>query len=185
LPISALFQERPWDGGFIVSRPYEVKATTAILACMGRKISIRRAVATDADEMSALFSAALKSMPFFPKLHSDEEDRTFVHAFVWNSETWIVLIDGRIAGLASIDGHRLDHLYVHPARRNEGIGLMLLDRVKAQRPNGFDLWTFQANKGARRFYERHGLEAVERTDGSRNEERLPDVRYAWSPVLEV
>jgi len=183
LPISALFQERPWDGGFIVSRPYEVKATTGILACMGRKISIRRAVATDADETAALFTAALKSMPFFPKLHDDEEDREFVRAFIWESETWIVLIDGRIAGFASIERDRLDHLYVHPDRRDDGIGSMLLDYVKQQRPNGFDLWTFQANKGARRFYERHGLEAVERTDGHRNEEQLPDVRYAWSPHL--
>ena len=152
---------------------------------MERKVSIRRAVATDADETAALFTAALKSMPFFPKLHDDDEDRAFVRAFIWQSETWIVLIDGRIAGFASIEGDRLDHLYVHPDRRDDGIGSLLLDHVKKQRPNGFDLWTFQANKGARRFYERHGLEAVERTDGHRNEEKLPDVRYAWAPVLEI
>ena len=152
---------------------------------MAPKITIRRAVATDADETAALFSAALKSMPFFPKLHDDDEDREFVRAFIWESETWIALIDGRIAGLASIDSDRLDHLYVHPGCRDDGIGSMLLDLVKKQRPNGFDLWTFQANKGARRFYERHGLEAVERTDGARNEERLADVRYAWAPALEI
>jgi GNAT superfamily N-acetyltransferase len=74
---------------------------------------------------------------------------------------------------------------VHPDYHGEGVGSALLERVKLQRPGGFDLWTFQANKGARRFYERHGLEAVERTDGKRNEEQLPDVRYAWSPVLEI
>ena len=165
--------------GFIVLPAHEVKAKRLFWPGMAPKITIRRAVATDADETAALFSAALKSMPFFPKLHDDDEDRAFVRAFIWESETWIVLIDGRIAGLASIDGDRLDHLYVHPGLRNEGIGLMLLDQVKARRPGGFDLWTFQANKGARRFYERHGLEAVERTDGERNEEKLPDVRYAW------
>jgi GNAT superfamily N-acetyltransferase len=152
---------------------------------MRRKITIRRAVATDADETAALFTAALKSMPFFPKLHDDDEDREFVRAFVWGSETWIALVDGRIAGLACIEGDRLDHLYVHPNHRGDGIGSMLLAHVKQQRPDGFDLWTFQANQGARRFYERHGLEAVERTDGRNNEEKLPDVRYAWSPALEI
>jgi hypothetical protein len=43
------------------------------------------------------------------------------------------------------------------------------------------LWTFQTNTGARRFYERHGFVAVDETDGSANEERAPDVRYAWRP----
>jgi ribosomal protein S18 acetylase RimI-like enzyme len=49
------------------------------------------------------------------------------------------------------------------------------------RPHGLWLWTFQTNTGARRFYERHGFVAVDETDGSANEERAPDVRYAWRP----
>jgi hypothetical protein len=41
------------------------------------------------------------------------------------------------------------------------------------------LWTFQKNVAARRFYEDRGFQAVEETDGSRNEEREPDVHYVW------
>ena len=43
------------------------------------------------------------------------------------------------------------------------------------------LWTFEGNHRARRFYEQRGFVAVEFTDGSRNEERTPDVRYQWKP----
>ena len=43
-----------------------------------------------------------------------------------------------------------------------------------------DLWTFQRNAGARRFYERNGFVAMEFTDGASNEEREPDVRYRRS-----
>jgi GNAT superfamily N-acetyltransferase len=146
---------------------------------MGRNLSIRRAVATDAVEMAAAFSAALHSMDFFPKLHTNEEDIGFVRRLIDEAETWITIEDGRIAGLASIRGDWLEQLYLHPAFHNRGIGTALLTKVKQERPNGFQLWTFQANTGARRFYERHGCEAVEFTDGSRNEEKLPDVRYAW------
>ena len=42
------------------------------------------------------------------------------------------------------------------------------------------LWAFQSNTGALRFYERHGFVAVEETDGD-NEERAPDVRMVWRP----
>ena len=55
----------------------------------------------------------------------------------------------------------------------------MLAHVKSRRPGGFRLWTFQDNAGARRFYDRHGLRAVELTDGAGNEEKMPDVRYAW------
>jgi GNAT superfamily N-acetyltransferase len=143
------------------------------------EIEIRRAAEDDADETAAVFSAALKSMPFFPKLHSNEEDRDFVRRFIAEDEAWIALRDGRVIGLACIEGEQLAHLYVDPSFHNSGTGTALLNRVKAQRPNGFDLWTFQANTGARHFYECHGFSAVEFTDGSRNEEKLPDVRYAW------
>jgi hypothetical protein len=46
-------------------------------------------------------------------------------------------------------------------------------------PSGLQLWTFQINRRAQQFYERHGFAAVEWTDGSANEEREPDVRYMW------
>ena len=36
-----------------------------------------------------------------------------------------------------------------------------------------------SNVGAQRFYERHGFVEIDRTDGRRNEERAPDILYAW------
>jgi ribosomal protein S18 acetylase RimI-like enzyme len=52
--------------------------------------------------------------------------------------------------------------------------------AKELRPAGLQLWTFQVNTPACRFYERHGFVEAGRTDGSGNEEREPDVRYSWS-----
>jgi len=40
---------------------------------------------------------------------------------------------------------------------------------------------FESNTGARRLYERRGLVVLERTDGSGNEEKAPDLRLAWRP----
>lgn len=57
--------------------------------------------------------------------------------------------------------------------------------AKQRRPDGLQLWTFQVNGPARRFYERHGFAAVEETDGAGNEEREPDVRYVWRPAFST
>jgi RimJ/RimL family protein N-acetyltransferase len=143
--------------------------------------TIRRAVPADADETAAVFSAAFRSMRFVPKIHSDEEDRGFVRGLIANKECWVAVRDGRILGLACLHNGWLEQLYVDPAHHNTGVGTLLLQRATREHPEGFQLWTFQANAGARRFYERHGCTAVEFTDGSGNEEKTPDVRYEWRP----
>lgn len=62
-------------------------------------------------------------------------------------------------------GDWLDQLYVDPARTGKGVGSELLAMAKSERPHGLQLWAFESNLGARRFYERHGFVAAERTDG--------------------
>ena len=75
----------------------------------------------------------------------------------------------------------LDGIYVRADLKGQGIGSLLLDVVEATHPDGYELWVFESNAGARRLYERRGLVEVERTDGSGNEEKAPDIRMAWRP----
>ena len=63
--------------------------------------------------------------------------------------------------------------------RGRGVGGELL-QVAKRAFNCLQLWTFQRNLGARRFYEAPGFELVEDTDGARNEEKEPDARYLWA-----
>ena len=121
------------------------------------------------------------SYPAMPRsLHPPHEARAWVAGWdlaaydVWVGET----PDG-LAGYARFDREWLDDLYVDPEAQGTGVGSALLDLVKAQRPSGFCLWVFEANEPARAFYRHHGLVDLERTDGSANEEREPDVRMAW------
>ena len=58
------------------------------------------------------------------------------------------------------------------------IGHRLLRDAQKQE-TALELWTFQANEGAQRFYLREGFKEVERTDGQGNDEKLPDIRYRW------
>jgi ribosomal protein S18 acetylase RimI-like enzyme len=67
---------------------------------------------------------------------------------------------------------------VLPGYQGQGVGSALL-AVAQNASATLQLWTFQSNAGARRFYEGRGFIAVEQTDGSGNEEHEPDVRYRW------
>lgn len=148
-------------------------------------VALRRATATDAGAVADVwlrsFAAAL---PTVVRPHSDDDVRTyFREVVVLLRETWVAEAADRIVGLMVLDRDQLSQLYLDPDRRGRGIGDRFVDLAKRRRPGGLSLWTFQVNKPAHRFYERHGFVAVEYTDGSGNEEQEPDVRYVWHPSL--
>ena len=149
----------------------------------GVDLTLRRADPGDAEEIADLNTAArvaaVPQMP--PALHTNAEDRGWMarQLALPDHEAWVAERDGRVVGYALITPVWLDHLFVHPEHLATGIGSVLLDLVKSLRPDGFSLWVFESNTGARRFYARHGLVELERTDGSGNEEKAPDIRMEW------
>ena len=94
------------------------------------------------------------------------------------------LQDGRVVAFLASSEHEsaswIDHLYVLPGYEGRGLGRQLLDVAHSSLRPPIRLYTFQANGGARRFYERHGYRAVQYSNGEANEERCPDVLYERS-----
>ncbi|GGT12654.1 GNAT family N-acetyltransferase [Streptomyces chromofuscus] len=147
------------------------------------RVALRRAVAADAgaaaDVWLRSFAAAL---PTVVRPRSDDEVRAYFHEVVVPlRETWVAESADGVVGVMVLDGDQLSQLYLDPGWRGQGLGDRFLRLARQRRPHGLTLWTFQVNTPAHRFYERHGFVAVERTDGSGNEEREPDVRYEWRP----
>ncbi|GGW59879.1 GNAT family N-acetyltransferase [Streptomyces griseoloalbus] len=151
------------------------------------QVLLRRATSADARAVADVwlrsFAAAL---PTVVRPHSDDE----VHAHFRDvvlpaAETWVAQAEpsdgGAVVGVMVLEGEELSQLHLAPERRGHGIGDRFVRLAKERRPRGLSLWTFQVNTPAHRFYERHRFTAVEWTDGSGNEEREPDVRYAWRP----
>ena len=149
-------------------------------------ISLRRAVsnpdaAAAADVWLTSFAAAL---PTVVSPRSPDEVRTYFRDVVVPlRETWVADAGAErgIVGVMVLHHDELSQLYLRPEWRGRGIGDRFVALAKERSPGGLSLWTFQVNKPAHRFYERHGFVAVEYTDGSGNEEQEPDVQYVWRP----
>ena len=131
--------------------------------------------------IAALFRRSFGTLTFLPTLHTPEEDRAYFGGIVADREVWVWEEDGSILGFAALEDEELTHIYVEPDAHGRGIGGALMERAKERRPGGFQLWVFQQNANARRFYERRGFVLVRETDGTGNEERTPDALYAWHP----
>ncbi|QIS23442.1 GNAT family N-acetyltransferase [Nocardia terpenica] len=148
------------------------------------EIVLRRAIDSDASAVADVwlrsFAAAL---PTVRRAHDDEQvHRWIADLVVPHHETWVAVAAGSVVGLLVLDGEELEQLYLEPAWRGRGLGDQLVELAKQRRPNGLQLWTFQVNTAAQRFYLRHGFIETERTDGMRNEEHEPDIRLIWQPT---
>jgi ribosomal protein S18 acetylase RimI-like enzyme len=145
-------------------------------------VEIRRAGPADAGEIAEVWLASFGATYDFPHAHSDDEVRAWLRdEMLPRSETWVAVEDGVIVGLMILSDDMIEQLYLQPDRLRRGIGSRLVELAKERRPDGLDLYTFEVNASARAFYERHGFVVVWSSDGSRNEEHQPDVRYAWRP----
>ena len=123
--------------------------------------------------------ARAKAMPWLAVVHSPEEDLAFFRDQVLPTcLTEVALINSAPVAFSARKDDWLEHLYVAPAAWRSGLGSILLSRAMDSAP-ALQLWTFQRNAVARDFYARHGFRAVELTDGARNDEAEPDVRYVW------
>lgn len=149
-------------------------------------LTIRPAVIDDADALAAVFSPSIRSLGFLPDLHTPAEDRWFIEHVILAECAVSVAAEGTVVhGFLALQGSEIRLLYVHPERIGQGIGSRLMETVRNAGAERLELWCFQANWNARRFYERHRFIAVEFTDGRNNEEKTPDMRYVWTrPVSQ-
>lgn len=147
---------------------------------------LREALPDDLDDLVGVWLRSYDAaLPSVRRAHSDAEVRAWFRDIVLPSqEVWVAELDSRIVGLLVLNGAELSQLYLDPGWRGRGLGDRLIELAKRLRPDRLELWTFQVNAPAQRFYERHGFAEVDRTDGALNEENEPDIRYVWAGTSE-
>jgi len=131
-------------------------------------------------EAAAVHRAAFdERLPWLSGRYTPEQDTSYFAERVFRECTvWGAVSGPRLIGIIAFRAGWIDQLYVLPACQGSGVGTSLLDMPKSKQRR-LRLWTFQRNARARAFYERRGFVAFEETDGTRNDEREPDVLYEW------
>ena len=141
---------------------------------------LRHATVNDAETIAQIYFASFRLLTFLPMLHEIDSYRWYVANRMLKE--WVVTVAEDETGIISFlgrQGEEVGHFYTRPDRIGQGAGTQLIEEAKASGVAALELWCFQANMYARRFYERRGFRAIRTTDGAGNEERMPDVRYRW------
>ncbi|HEY2214113.1 MAG TPA: GNAT family N-acetyltransferase [Acidimicrobiales bacterium] len=173
-------------------------------------ITYRRVRPGEGPAVASVFGAARAEMTYLPSLHTPAEDVEFFSEIVaagaggsvavGGSGCWVMVAEGAggdLVGFCVVRAGWVEQLYVRPGYQSQGIGGTLLSAAIAEHGGGEHcgdehggdehgggellLWVFEENTGAERFYRRAGFYEVERTDGSDNEERAPDIRMRREP----
>jgi diamine N-acetyltransferase len=148
------------------------------------EVVIRTAVATDAEAVSAIGSAAFPlayAELLLPKNITAVVEETYssravakcISQCLTSTDAHFLVAEqnGLITGFLHFDCEgpepELHRLYTQPGRTGEGIGAALMDELHARLPLEFTyiLMVLTSNVGAIRFYERHGLTQERMVDG--------------------
>jgi GNAT superfamily N-acetyltransferase len=144
-------------------------------------LTLRPASPPDAGTVADIdLASRAAALPTVQWAHPPNEVRDWIaRVLLPRGGVWLAERAGQTAGYMALHEDWVEQLYIHPAHWRGGIGSALLAHAKALRPAGLRLWCFQVNAPARAFYEAHGFAALVHTDGAGNEEREPDILYAW------
>jgi len=156
-----------------------IKAIADQMKPIATPFRLRLATDGDAVAIAELFAASFCLLTFLPMLHTIEGYRRFVgNVMLKECAVTVVEDDTGIISFLARHGEEVRQLYTRPDRIGRGAGTQLIEAAKSSGVAALELWCFQANARARRFYEARGFRAIRFTD----EERTPDVRYRWDRV---
>ena len=141
-------------------------------------VFLRPARSTDAGATGTILHDFSRENDWMPELHSCAETIAFCGRMI--DQGWVTVAETQagVVGFLALDGTEIHSLYLAAPSRGQGVGQELLEFAKSGQ-NELSLYAFQANEQACRFYERNGFAEIARSDGSRNDENLPDIRYIW------
>jgi ribosomal protein S18 acetylase RimI-like enzyme len=115
----------------------------------------------------------------FKDEHSWEEQLAYLESIAQQYRVFLAFDEDtkKVVGFMAVGGTELDQLYIHVDYQGQGIGSHLLNMAKELSPGKLQLYTFEVNKGAKSFYEKHGFNILSR--GIESQSGMADIRYEW------
>ena len=113
------------------------------------RFTLRRAAASDADEIANVYHTLFRLLTFLPMLHTIEEYQWFIsNVTLKECEVTVAEDESGIVAFLARRGEEVRLLYTRPDRIGMGAGTQLIDAAKASGVGALELWCFQANERA-------------------------------------
>ena len=140
---------------------------------------LRAAQPTDAGATGEILWGYLSQTSWMPQFYTAAEIIGFCGLMIDRGWVTLATANEQIEGFIARDKTEIHALYLSQKCIGKGVGSQLLNDAKTASKQ-LELWTFQAATKAQQFYLRQSFIEIDRTDGSGNDEKLPDIHYVWT-----
>ena len=136
--------------------------------------TIRRATIDDASACALIVDDWIEKTVEMPRLFDKHKLTEMIRNAIPLREVWVIgqPINGYIS--YNPDLLQISALYVN--KKGEGIGKILLDRIKSDHKY-LHLWSHEFNNLAHKFYKREGFQLKNRKD--RGSDGIPELQFEW------
>ncbi len=125
-----------------------------------RKKMIRKYENKDIEKIIDIWlEASIKTHNFIDKKYWESKVDEMKYQYIPNSETYIYEKGENIIGFASLNGNRLEAIFIKPYFQGQGVGKELLNYVKRERKE-LMLSVYKENKKSISFYKRNGFKKL-------------------------
>jgi putative acetyltransferase len=153
----------------------------AMMSDVMTDVDVRRATPADLGACAAIVNADIDQRDFMPRTQSAAAiSAMFVPSLLEDRVMLVAERAGRVVGyLSSMRAGDVRGFYVLAQAQGAGVGQALMDRAKAEFPDGLRLTVYVSDQRARAFYERQGF--GETGGVSIDEEGMPIMHLSWLP----
>lgn len=137
-------------------------------------LETRRANSNDAAPCAAIVNDWIDAKDWLPRMHSREAIEEMIRAGISMREFWVA--GDPTEGYLSFNTEESQIRGLYTARPGNGVGKVLMDRVKEGR-TWLQLWSHAANTKAHAFYRREGFVEVGRKESG--VDGIPEIRMEW------
>ena len=143
-------------------------------------VKLRRARTQDLAACANMLNAWIDATDWMPRIHSAAAVVSHYRQVVYRDrKIFVVSAENHVVGMMALaQDQTITALYVQDGFRSQGVGHLLIAAAKREHSDYLQLWTFQKNIHAIKFYHREGFIEINRTEGD-NEENLPDILMEW------
>ncbi len=144
------------------------------------EIQIRPYQESDREEVIALWRASKRKA--FPYVEIQQhytlagDTHYFQSVLTESCDIWLAENEEGLLGMMALEGDLINQLFVATTTQRRGVGTALLNKALELHPDRLRAFTFQKNRAARAFFEKHGFLIID-ASLSPAPENEPDLEY--------
>lgn len=139
---------------------------------------IRQYQSSDLDGVLSVWENASKlSHAFLKEDFLAQERKNIPEVYLPNADTWVVEIDGQLAGFIALIGNEVGAIFLQPEHQRQGVGKLMMDKAQALHGD-LEVQVFVKNSIGVDFYFKYGFQLMAEKTHEQTGEQLLRLKFS-------